>query len=112
MVRGEGAARTVSSQLRFQILSLADGMGEVTSHEETAWSTVTFTGTRHELEICFYGNHACEAGDRMIAELPEHEFRISGQIVVDASHRILDHRFAGDDEVMKVTLVCLLMKED
>ncbi|MEM6493683.1 MAG: hypothetical protein AAF650_04820 [Pseudomonadota bacterium] len=112
MVRSEGAARTVSSQLRFQILSLADGMGEVTSHEEAAWSSVTFAGTRHELEICFYGNHACEAGERMIAELPEHEFRISGQIVVDASHRNLDHHFAGGAEEMKVTLVCLLMKED
>jgi hypothetical protein len=58
----------------------------------------------------FDGADAVRAGEEFIDELPEHEFRIPGQLVADATVREVDHRF-GADERMVVTAVLLLLKE-
>lgn len=102
--------RTAGDRLREALLALANGACEVMTHEETAWSSITFTGTRHEVVLDFDGREAVEAGEVFIAELPDHEFRIPGQLVADASVREVDHRF-GADERMIVTCVLLLLEE-
>jgi hypothetical protein len=102
--------RTVSDRLRAALLALAGGKGVVMTHEETAWASITFTGTRHEVVLDFAGCEAVQAGETFIAELPDHEFRIPGQLVADASVREVDHRF-GADERLIVTAVLLLLEE-
>jgi hypothetical protein len=58
----------------------------------------------------FDGSEAVRAGEEFIDELPDHEFRIPGQLVADATVREVDHRF-GADERMVVTAVLLLLEE-
>lgn len=67
------------------IMELAGGKAELLRHTERAWASVTFSGTRHSVVLVFIGDEAVAAGDLLIAALPEHEFEIPRQIVVDAS---------------------------
>jgi hypothetical protein len=103
--------RTTADRVREALLTLAEGRASLLTHEETAWSSITFSGTRHEVMLDFDGAEAVEVGEQFIADLPEHEFRIPGQLVADATVREVDHRFGGDDERMVVTAVLLLLEE-
>lgn len=102
--------RTTGDRVREALLMLAEGRANLLSHEEKAWSSITFTGTRHEVVLDFDGREAVEVGEEFIAALPDHEFTIPGQLVADATVRDVDHRF-GADERMKVTAVLLLLEE-
>ena len=103
--------RTTADRVREALLMLAEGRASLLSHEEKAWSSITFSGTRHEVMLDFDGKEAVETGEDFIANLPDHEFRIPGQLVADATVREVDHRFGGDDERMVVTAVLLLLEE-
>jgi hypothetical protein len=103
--------RTTADRLREALLTLAQGRAGLISHEETAWASITFSGTRHSLMLEFDGREAVEAGEQFIADLPDHEFRIPGQLVADATVRAVDHLFAGTGERMTVTAVLLLLEE-
>ena len=74
-----------AGHLRNQLDALAHGHGKVLRHGEKAWASITFEGARHTLEIEFAGGEAVAAGEAFIAELPEHEFAIPGQLVADAT---------------------------
>ncbi|MEM9085434.1 MAG: hypothetical protein AAGB23_05880 [Pseudomonadota bacterium] len=102
--------RSTSDRLREALLELAQSAGRVLTHEETAWSSITFTGTRHEITLDFNGSEAVTAAEVFITDLPDHEFRIPGHLVADASVREVDHRF-GVKERMIVTAVLLLLEE-
>ncbi|WP_299193397.1 hypothetical protein [uncultured Erythrobacter sp.] len=102
--------RTTSDRLREAVLMLAEGRANLLTHEETPWSSITFSGTRHEIMLEFQGAEEVEVGEEFIEQLPEHEFRIPGQLVADANVREVDHRF-GADERMVVTAVLLLLEE-
>ncbi|MEO0418943.1 MAG: hypothetical protein AAF249_08765 [Pseudomonadota bacterium] len=102
--------RSTSDRLRDALLTLAHNQGAITKHEEAPWSSITFTGSRHEIVLEFDSHDAIEAGETFIAELPEHEFHIPGQLVADASVREVDHRF-GAEERMVVTCVLLLLED-
>lgn len=102
--------RTTADRLREALVALTQGRAELVSHEEAPWSSITFTGTRHEVTLRFSGREAVEVGEEFIDVLPEHEFRIPGQLVADASVREVDHRF-GADERMEATCVLLLLEE-
>ena len=102
--------RTTSDRLRDALQALAANEGEITGHEEAPWSSITFSGSRHVVTLDFRGKVAVEAGENLIAELPDHEFRVPGQLVADASVREVDHRF-GADERMIVTCVLLLLED-
>lgn len=104
-------SQRVWAALQTQIIALAGGHGELVSHATKSWSSVSFSGTRHEIELEFKGSDAVEAGDRMIKALPEHEFAIPGQLVADASAKETMHVF-GAAPKLKVTCVLLLMVED
>lgn len=102
--------RTTSDRVREALLTLAGERADLLTHEEKAWNSITFSGTRHEVMLDFNGAEAVLAGEEFIAELPEHEFRIPGQLVADATIGEVDHRF-GADERMVVTAVLLLLEE-
>lgn len=102
--------RTTSDRARDAVLAICGGVGEIRSHEERAWASITFAGTRHELVIRFEGIEQIEAGELLIEQLPEHEFSIPGQLVADATITCVDHHF-GNPEVLTVTAVLLLLEE-
>ncbi|MGB3806250.1 MAG: hypothetical protein WA936_03545 [Erythrobacter sp.] len=102
--------RTISDRVRDALLAMAGGHASLLTHEETAWNSITFSGTRHEIMLDFDGAEAAAAGETFIADLPEHEFAIPGHLVADATIREVDHRF-GADERLVVTAVLLLLEE-
>ena len=104
------ARRTTADRVREALLKLAEGRADLLSHDEKAWNSITFSGTRHEVMLDFNGEEAVEVGEEFIAQLPDHEFTIPGQLVADATIREVDHRF-GSDERMVVTAVLLLLEE-
>lgn len=101
--------RTVADRLREALLALTEGRATVLEHDERAWASITFSGARHRLRLHFEGAEAVEAGERLIAFLPEHEFAIPGQIVADAAVVEVDHRL--EPPLMEVVCELLLLEE-
>ena len=101
----------VWNRLHAQLVTLGEGKASLISHSETPWASITFNGTRHEIELMFDGAEAVEAGERFIEKLPDHEFAIAGQLVADATVRTTDH-FFGEPESLRVVAVLLLLEED
>ena len=84
--------RSTADRLREALTALGDFRGQVLSHGEKAWASITFSGARHTLALLFAGEEAVEAGERLIAALPEHEFAIPGQLVADAAVTEVEQR--------------------
>lgn len=102
--------RTLADRVRSSLMALTGGAGTVLSHEEKAWASITFAGTRHEMVLEFCGPDAVAAGEELIERLPDHEFTLPGQLVADATITKVDHRF-GAMERLEVTAVLLLLEE-
>lgn len=102
--------RTLGDRVREAVLQLAQAKASLLAHEEVTWSSITFTGTRHEVMLDFDGADAVEAGEVFIAELSEHEFTIPGQLVADANVIATDHSFLPEPRLV-VTAVLLLLEE-
>jgi hypothetical protein len=88
--------RSTGDRLRDALLALGDYRGQVLTHSERAWASITFAGARHTLALLFAGEEAVAAGETFIAALPEHEFALPSQLVADAAiteveHRLLPH---------------------
>jgi len=101
--------RTLADRVRAALMAITGGEGTVLSHHETAWASITFAGTRHEVVLEFCGD-AVAAGEELIERLPDHEFAIPRQLVADASVSAVDHRF-GAMERLEVTAVLLLLED-
>ncbi|MXO73624.1 hypothetical protein GRI40_00095 [Altererythrobacter aerius] len=99
-----------TTHLRHALVALADGLGEVTRHGETPWASITFEGARHTVAMRFAGAAAVEAGERLIAALPDHEFAIPGHIVAEATVSAADHRLIPEP-VLDATCELLLLKD-
>lgn len=102
--------RTTADRVRTALMQLTGGSGTVLAHEEKAWASITFSGTRHEVVLEFCGPEAVVGGEELIERLPYHEFTIPGQLVADATVTAVDHRF-GAMERLQVTAVLLLLEE-
>ena len=102
--------RTLADRVRAALMQLTGGAGTVLGHEEKAWASVTFSGTRHEVVLAFCGADAVVAGEELIERLPDHEFALPGQLVADATIIKVDHRF-GAMERLEVTAVLLLLED-
>ncbi|WP_374405022.1 hypothetical protein [Pelagerythrobacter sp.] len=83
--------RTTADRLRDALGRLADEQASFRRHDEKPWASITFEGARHTVEIVFDGAEAVEAGERFIADLPDHEFAIPGQLVAEATVTAVDH---------------------
>lgn len=104
------ARRTLADRLREALSALAQDHAQFAAHNEVAWASATFAGTRHRITLAFEGGGAIEAGERLIALLPEHEFAIPGQLVADAAVVEVDHRLAPEPR-LAVTAELLLLEE-
>lgn len=102
--------RSTGDRLRQALLALGDYHGQVLAHRERAWASITFSGTRHTVTLLFAGEAAVAAGERVLAELPEHEFAIPGQIVADAAIVEAEHRLLPAPR-LTVTCELLLVEE-
>lgn len=86
------SAPTTADRLRAALLALADHHGQIITHSERAWASITFAGTRHTLAMLFAGEDALAAGERFLADLPDHEFTLPGQLVAEAAITEVEHR--------------------
>lgn len=77
-------------RLLSEVLHLAGPGAELVRHGEKPWASVTFSGTRHTVCLRFAGPAAFEAADDFIESLPEHEFTLAGQVVIDAEVTSVD----------------------
>ncbi|MDZ4276951.1 MAG: hypothetical protein U0995_12980 [Erythrobacter sp.] len=104
------ARRTTADRVRSALMALTGSAGTLITHEEKAWASITFSGTRHEVVLEFCGAEAVAHGEDLIECLPDHEFTIPGQLVADATITSVDHRF-GAMERLEVTAVLLLLED-
>lgn len=102
--------RTVADRLREALIALGASQGEVLRHEERAWASVTFAGARHRITLGFTGQDGVAGGEALIAELPDHEFTLPGQLVADATVCAVEHELLPEP---RLRVECeLLLVED
>lgn len=102
--------RLPAERLETALRALAWGHGKVVIHREVPWASITFAGSRHTLSLNFSGVEAVAGGERLIAELPEYEFAIPGQIVADAQVLGATHALLPEP-VLRVEVELLLLEE-
>jgi len=100
--------RTPSDTLRRALMEMAENQATIIDHKERSWASITFAGTRHQLDLVFEGTDAVEAAERFITNLPEHLFEIPGQLVADATVISVDHQLGPDPRMQVCTEVLLL----
>ncbi|MFW2351211.1 hypothetical protein [Qipengyuania sp.] len=108
--RARRPRRTAADRVRAALADLHGHHGKVLTHTEKAWASITFAGTRHCLALLFAGEEAVEAGEAFVAELPEHEFAIPGQLVADAGMTEVEHRLVPQPRLV-VRCELLLLEE-
>ena len=97
-------------QLLSAVMRLAGGHAELLRHSENPWASVTFSGSRHTIALCFTGEAGLADGEAFIALLGEHEFDITRQVVIEAAVVSVEH-----ETLPRVKLVVeaeLLLLED
>jgi len=104
------ARRTAADRLRDALLTLSDHHAQVVAQSERAWASITFAGARHVFTLIFAGEAAVEAGERFVANLPDHEFSVSGQLVADATVSEIEHRILPSPRLI-VTCEVLMLEE-
>ncbi|WP_144095314.1 hypothetical protein [Croceicoccus sediminis] len=102
--------RYPAERIEAALRTLASGHGQVVIHREVPWASITFAGARHTISMSFSGRPAVEAGEHLIAQLPDHEFVIPGQLVADAQVLSVDHAMLPEP-VMRVEIELLLLEE-
>lgn len=102
--------RSAWTRLLGQVLRLAEGRAELLRHGERAWASATFAGTRHTIAVQFTGASAMEAGERLIAALPDHEFDVPGHLVADATVSEASHTLLPEP-TLTVELEVLLLED-
>ena len=102
---------STATRLRRDLAGLAHGFGNLLSHDERAWKSITFTGTRHFVRLRFDGAAAIAGGEQLIAGLADHEFKLAGQLVADAVIKRVSHHAAVDPPFMEIEVELLLLEE-
>ena len=110
-----GAARALrrdpANQLLAALYALGHGYGALVRHEQRAWASITFAGSRHTLAFRFAGDAGVAAGEAFIAALPEHEFAIPHKLVADASVTAVRHTLLPKPS-LEVECEVLMLDED
>lgn len=86
-------------QLVSAVLKLAGEHAQLLSHAETAWASITFTGTRHVIRLRFDGQAGAAAAEAFIEAVVDHEFRMSGKLVADATIASVEQTQGSDAAV-------------
>ncbi|MFC4255043.1 hypothetical protein GRI97_06370 [Altererythrobacter xixiisoli] len=99
--------RNAGERARNALEKMMDGRGCVLRHRETDWASISFAGTRHRFDLRFEGEAAIAVAEEMIAELPDHEFTIPGQLVAEARVCEVDHQMHPPVLLMSCELLLL-----
>jgi hypothetical protein len=91
------------------LMTITGDRGEILRHGQRPWSSTTFAGTRHTIAMRFAGE-AVPAGETLVAELPEYEFSILGQLVADAAVIQVEHELLPVP-TLTIELELLLLQE-
>lgn len=102
--------RGPAERLRAAIAVMTGGAAQIVSHQQASWASITFSGTRHTLELLFEGEAAVEAAEGFVEQLPEHEFTLPGHIVADANVRSVVHTLVPGPR-MSVGIELLLLDD-
>lgn len=100
-----------AERLLRSVRTIAGPLAEVVTTSDAPWASITFSGARHTLVLRFTGSDAVSDGERFVALLPEHEFRVRGQLVADAAVTRVDHELLPAP-LMEVECEILLLSED
>ena len=100
-----------AAKLREQLLVLGEDRGIVLRHSECSWASITYSGTRHSIELEFTGHAAVLAGEAMLAKVTEHDFTIPGLIVADAAVRSVE-QISQPVRRLVCTVELLLLEEN
>ena len=100
-----------SERLLREVREVAGPMAEIVQHREVPWASITFSGARHSIVLRFAGSDAVSDGERLIATLPDHEFRLRGKLVADASVVRVDHELVPAP-LLEIECEILLLDED
>ena len=106
-----GSRRDPTNRLLETLHELGEGHAAVLRHEERAWASITFAGSRHTLTLRFAGDEGVTAGERFIAALPEHEFDIPRRLVADAAIVAVRHALLPEPS-LEVECEVLVLDED
>ncbi len=93
------------------VMALASGQAQFEEHRGTQWASATFAGMRHVMRLHFAGAEAVAHGERLAAMLPEHEFRIRGQLVADLAIAQVHRRDEGEP-ALTLTIEALTVEDD
>jgi hypothetical protein len=102
--------RDPANHLLAALFALGGGHGALLRHEERAWASITFAGTRHTLAFRFAGKAAVGAGEAFVAALPEHEFTIPHRVVADATVTAVRHTLVPEP-MLEVECEILMLEE-
>ena len=103
--------RDPANRLLAALYALGGGHGALLRHEERAWASITFAGSRHTLAFRFLGDAAAAAGETFLAALPEHEFAIPRKLVADATVVAVRHTLLPAP-CLEVECEVLMLDED
>ncbi|WP_374530277.1 hypothetical protein [Novosphingobium sp.] len=92
------------------LLEMAGGKAELIRHSERAWASVTFSGSRHTVQLAFTGAEAVAAGEAMIEALSDHEFTIPRHLVADTAVISAEH-VALPEERLTIEVELLLLDD-
>src|SRR6478609_8333942 len=95
-----------TARLVGQVSLVGEGRGQLLAHHERPWASITFAGTSHEMVWVFRGD-AVESGERLIAEIREHQFALPGQLVADVAIDEVDHRVNPASLTVRFTILVL-----
>ena len=105
-----GSRRDPGARLIAALEHLAGGRATLLRHRQRPWASITFSGTRHELNFRFSGAEGVATGEAFLADLPDHEFAIPRQLVADVEIKAVDHVLVPQPE-LTVELELLLLDE-
>ena len=103
--------RNPANRLLGALHDLGESHPIVLRHEERAWASITFAGSRHTLTLRFAGDAAVAAGERFIAALPDHEFAIPRRLVADAAIVAVRHALLPGPS-LEIECEVLMLDED
>jgi len=103
-----GRNRVPWRRLVRETMQIAGPYAEFLQHTERSWASVTFSGARHKVRLCFTGLEAMDAADDFIAALPDHEFTIPGWLAADAAIISVDQQALPEPKATVEVEVLLL----
>lgn len=64
-------------------MALTGGAGQLVCHGERRWASATFGGTRHSIELEFFGRPDVLAGESLIEQIGNVDLAVGGIVIAD-----------------------------